>query len=118
MDKVIYELQNIDWNLVSPKAYNTTPFTEDETQSLEVIARESSNHVESRLSQLAVISKLMQISAQDAVHGNIGGFDVHDSITLGFFFEEELSALGVVKQLGEDADFLLGEAKKQLGGES
>lgn len=89
-------------NILTPDSFSGTNKSE-----LEQIAQAAQNHTDSRILHLSTIARIMQISAQDAVHGSIGGFDFNDVTMLGFFFEQELNALSNINQIKEDAEFNL-----------
>lgn len=111
MEKIIENLSTLNLKEIRAKYFNGRVIGEGELTALKNIKNESSELMETRLSQLALIARMMQICSEDSIHGNIGGFTIEDTSSMGFFFEAELNNLTSLHRLGEDARFFSEQAK-------
>lgn len=73
-------------------------------QAISDISCLACNHITDRLGHLTSISKLLVLAAEDESNGL---FTRHDLADVGYFLESELSALRMVYDLKDNADYVL-----------
>lgn len=113
MHNVLKHLEQSNWQTLTRRFLSEEPNTAAELATLNEVHRNTKNHIDDRLEQLAVIAKMMQISSADK---DIGGFELSDVTMLGYFLESELATLRHLTGLKDDASFFLNTAYAKAGG--
>jgi len=109
MNQILLALQAFNFSDLSKKSIAKGGYTEHDLNQLKELDAQTLDYLDTRTGYLASITCAMQVSIEDK---EVGTFDKNHSLSLAYYLEEEIDALGKVISLRHGVLFHLKEIEK------